>query len=110
MGSALCSGEKKRKYPGLSQYRCQNNVKTYPFLMPNLVLGLTQTVEVRYTKCVIKHIKDFLDFMTLLFKLSLLSLNGGLCIRTAFKKQKVQLWNKFQWDVEMPELALTMLQ
>lgn len=59
--------------------------------MPNLVLGLTQTVEVRYTKCVILCIKDFLDFMTLLFKLSLLSLNGGLRICTAFKKKKMTM-------------------
>lgn len=85
-------------------------MKIDPFLMPNLVLGLTPAVEVRYTKCVVLCIKDFLDFMTFLFKLLLLSLNGGLCIGTAFKKRKKPLWDVFQWDVEIPELALTRLR
>jgi len=65
---------------------------------------------IRYTKCVILGIKDFLDFMTLLFKLSLLPLNDGLCICTAFKKHKIRLWDRFRWDVEIPELALTRLR
>lgn len=77
--------------------------------MPNLVLGLTWSVEIRYTKGDILCLEDFLNFMTLPFKLSLLSLNGGLCIRTAFKKQKILLGDSFQWDVEIPEPALAWL-
>lgn len=51
MGNDLCSGEKKRKYSGPAIAQCQSGVNIYPFLMPNLVLGLTETVEVRYAVC-----------------------------------------------------------
>lgn len=100
-------GKRKQNIPAQVNAWCQSEMKRYPSLMPNLVLGLNQTVEVRRKKCVILCIKDFLDFIAFLLKLSLLSLNDGLCICTASKKQKIQIWNRFQWDVGIPESSLT---
>lgn len=66
-------GQRKENIQAQASVRCQSEMKRYPSLMPNLVLGLNQTVEPRYKKCVIMCIKDFLDCIALLLKLSLLS-------------------------------------